>query len=173
MSMLTCVNCGVKVENDSINGLKYKRKSYCYDCFSTLFDLQIVDKHMFFLKFQSLFGRNLTNVEWIQSENLIKGVKGDKWDWNKLEMVLTYVYEIERLNESEEYGSIGILPYYEKKAEKFFEHYNKVYDSIEAQSGVEVEVVDIYSNQFKEPKKPMVLKSIDSLIEWSEEDGEI
>lgn len=174
MALITCGACGTKVEHDNINGLKYKRKSYCYDCFANSFDLPTVDKHMFFLKFQTLFNRNLTNVEWIQCENLIKGVKGDKWDWNKLEMVLTYVYEVENLDESEEYGSIGILPYYEKRAEKFFDHYNKVYDSIEAMSNVEVEEVNVYSNQFTEPKKPVVLKSIDKMINWEEEeDGEI
>ena len=80
--MITCHVCKKKVENDNVQGLKYKTKSYCIDCFYENVKPNEVDKHFMYLKFQSITGRVPSSAEWTQCERLIKD---HKWDWQKIE----------------------------------------------------------------------------------------
>ena len=105
--------CKKKVENDNVQGLKYKTKSYCIDCFYENVKPNEVDKHFMYLKFQSITGRVPSSAEWTQCERLIKD---HKWDWQKIELMLEYVYLIEEVEISDDYGVIGILPFYENQA---------------------------------------------------------
>ena len=167
--MITCNCCGKKVENDNIHGLKYKKKSYCYECFCNSFKPVEVDKHFAYLKFQEIFNRVPTSAEWTQCERLIKE---HKWDWQKIEMLLEYVYLVEEKDISEEHGAIGILPFYETKARLFYRTLDLVYESIDNIDDTQDLQPDvIYATNF-EHKKSTKIKSIDSLINWEEEDDE-
>lgn len=172
MAKLTCSICGKKVENDNFNGFKYNRKSYCYDCFVDTNKVEVVDKHMFYLRFQRLFNRKPDSVEWTQCERLVKGGKDGKfakWDWNKLEMVLSYVYEIECLEPNDENGCIGILSYYEKKATKFFDEYNRLTDLSINLGYHEPKEVEVRLQPRTTKRKRNEIRSVDALIDWEEE----
>ena len=151
--MITCHVCKKKVENDNVQGLKYKTKSYCIDCFYENVKPNEVDKHFMYLKFQDITGRVPSSAE---------------WDWQKIELMLEYVYLIEEVELSDDYGVIGILPFYENQARKFYKQLDDIYDSLE--DDFEDEVITIYVRQLEKPKKKVELTSIDELIDWSEEE---
>lgn len=163
--MITCHVCKKKVENDNVQGLKYKTKSYCIDCFYENVKPNEVDKHFMYLKFQSITGRVPSSAEWTQCERLIKD---HKWDWQKIELMLEYVYLIEQVEISDDYGVIGILPFYENQARKFYKQLDDIYDSLE--DDFEDEVITIYVRQLEKPKKEVELTSIDNLIDWDDEE---
>ena len=164
--MIQCCICGKKVENDNVQGLKYKRKNYCYECFCNEFNPVEVDKHFAYLKFQDIFNRVPTSAEWTQMTKL---VNEHKWEWNKIELILEYVYLIERREIDEEYGAIGILPFYEAKARKFYDTLDEVYNTLD--NVEEPQKVTVYATNYTH-KKPVELKSIDELVNWEEEDDE-
>ena len=163
--VITCCKCKKKVENDNVNGLKYKAKSYCIDCFFDSFEPDEVDKHMMYLTFQEIAGRTPSSSEWTQMAKLIKE---HKWTWRKIELMLEYVYLIEKVQNDEGYGFIGILPFYEFQAKKFYDEVILVEESVCEVEDEEIEV--IYGKQYEEPKKEIKLKSIDDLLDWSEEE---
>ena len=162
--LLKCCKCGKTVEDDNVNGLKYKKKSYCVDCFCNEFDQDEVDKHFAYLTFQRIFDRVPSSAEWTQRKRLIKEYD---WDWYKIEMMLIYVYEIELKEVTEEYGAIGILPYYEAQARKFF----KERDNAMSEDYEEPKVIKIFGIQIKKQPKKVEFTSIDNLIDW-DDDGE-
>ena len=162
--LLKCCKCGKTVEDDNVNGLKYKKKSYCVDCFCNEFDQDEVDKHFAYLTFQRIFDRVPSSAEWTQMTRLIKE---HDWDWYKIEMMLIYVYEIELKEVTEEYGAIGILPYYEAQARKFF----KERDNVMNEDYEEPKVIKIFGMQIKKQPKKVEFTSIDNLIDW-DDDGE-
>jgi hypothetical protein len=162
--LLKCCKCGKTVEDDNVNGLKYKKKSYCVDCFCNEFDQDEVDKHFAYLTFQRIFDRVPSSAEWTQMTRLIKEYD---WDWYKIEMMLIYVYEIELKEVTEEYGAIGILPYYEAQARKFF----KERDNAMSEDYEEPKVIKIFGIQIKKQPKKVEFTSIDNLIDW-DDDGE-
>ena len=161
---MKCCKCGKIVEDDNVNGLKYKKKSYCVDCFCNEFDQDEVDKHFAYLTFQRIFDRVPSSAEWTQMTRLIKE---HDWDWYKIEMMLIYVYEIELKEVTEEYGAIGILPYYEVQARKFF----KERDNAMNEDYEEPQVIKIFGIQIKKQPKKVEFTSIDNLIDW-DDDGE-
>ena len=163
--LLKCCKCGKTVEDDNVNGLKYKKKSYCVDCFCNEFDQDEVDKHFAYLTFQRIFDRVPSSAEWTQMTRLIKEYD---WDWYKIEMMLIYVYEIELKEVTEEYGAIGILPYYEAQARKFF----KERDNAMSEDYEEPKVIKIFGIQIKKQPKEVHLISIDDLIDWDDEDDD-
>lgn len=146
-----------------MNGLKYKRKNYCVDCFCNEFEQDEVDKHFAYLTFQRIFGRVPSSAEWTQMTRLIKE---HDWDWYKIEMMLIYVYEIELKEVTEEYGAIGILPYYEAQARKFF----KERDNVMNEDYEEPEVIKIFGMQIKKQPKKVEFTSIDNLIDWDDDE---
>ncbi len=160
---MKCCKCGKIVEDDNVNGLKYKKKSYCVDCFCNEYDQDEVDKHFAYLTFQRIFGRVPSSQEWTQMTRLIKE---HDWDWYKIEMMLIYVYEIELKEVTEEYGAIGILPFYEAQARKFF----KEQDNAMKSSYEEPELIKLFGIQLKKQPKEVHLISIDDLIDWSEDE---
>ena len=160
---MKCCKCGKTVEDDNVNGLKYKRKNYCVDCFCNEFEQDEVDKHFAYLTFQRIFGRVPSSAEWTQMTRLIKE---HDWDWYKIEMMLIYVYEIELKEVTEEYGAIGILPYYEAQARKFF----KERDNAMNESYEEPEVIKIFGMQIKKQPKKVEFTSIDNLIDWDDDE---
>ena len=163
--VITCSKCKTKVEHDNVNGFKYKSKNYCIDCFVESFEPDEVDKHLMYLKFQSIAGRTPSSAEWTQMSRLIKE---HGWTWYKIEKMLEYVYLIEKVQNDEGYGFIGILPFYEFQAKKFYEDVKNVEESVCEIVDEELEVV--YGRQYEPPKKEINLKSIDDAIDWSEED---
>lgn len=163
--LLKCCKCGKTVEDDNVNGLKYKKKSYCVDCFCNEFDQDEVDKHFAYLTFQRIFDRVPSSAEWTQMTRLIKEYD---WDWYKIEMMLIYVYEIELKEVTEEYGAIGILPYYEAQARKFF----KERDNAMSEDYEEPKVIKIFGIQIKKQPKKVEFTSIDNLIDWDDEDDD-
>jgi hypothetical protein len=116
-----------------------------------------------YLKFQDITGRVPSSAEWTQCERLIKD---HKWDWQKIELMLEYVYLIEQVELSDDYGVIGILPFYENQARKFYKQLDDIYESLE--DDFEDEVITIYVKQLEKPKKEVVLKSVDDI--WNEDD---
>ena len=160
---MKCCKCGKTVEDDNVNGLKYKRKNYCVDCFCNEFEQDEVDKHFAYLTFQRIFGRVPSSAEWTQMTRLIKE---HDWDWYKIEMMLIYVYEIELKEVTEEYGAIGILPYYEAQARKFF----KERDNVMNEDYEEPEVIKIFGMQIKKQPKKVEFTSIDNLIDWDDDE---
>lgn len=158
---MKCCKCGKTVEDDNVNGLKYKRKNYCVDCFCNEFDQDEVDKHFAYLTFQRIFDRVPSSAEWTQMTKLIKE---HDWDWYKIEMMLIYVYEIELKEVTEEHGAIGILPYYEAQARKFF----KERDNVMNENYEEPKVIKIFGMQIKKQPKKVEFTSIDNLIDWDD-----
>lgn len=142
-----CCVCTKGFQNVDI--IKFKRKNYCYDCFEQSYPQDVVEQHYFYLHFQEVIGRPPTQVEWIQLKKMIEDSKSsnNKWDWWYLDRLLTYAYEIEKIQPNEEYGVVGIFPYMEFKAMKFFKTYDEAYDH-NVKFEIENEVVEIYaSNQ--------------------------
>ena len=168
ITLIACSVCGRKVENDNVQGLKYKRKNYCIDCFCDNFKQVEVDKHFAYLRFQDVAGRVPTAQEWTQMERLIKE---HDWDWYKIEKMLEYVYQVECKEISEDYGIIGILPFYETQARKFFNTVDRVLDSLTNEESFEEDVV-VFATQYKRKPGKIEFKSIDRLINWEEEDDE-
>ena len=82
--------------------------------------------------------------------------------------MLEYVYLIEQVELSDDYGVIGILPFYENQARKFYKQLDDIYDSLE--DDFEDEVITVYVRQLEKPKKEVQFTSIDDLIDWSEEE---
>ena len=95
-------------------------------------------------------------------------IKEYDWDWYKIEMMLIYVYEIELKEVTEEYGAIGILPYYEAQARKFF----KERDNAMSEDYEEPKVIKIFGIQIKKQPKKVEFTSIDNLIDWDDEDDD-
>lgn len=176
MAKLTkCCICDCElgfVEDDTI---PYKKKNYCHDCFSANHKPEIVDQHLFYLHFQKLFNRKPTQAEWTQCRRLINDENSSgEWDWLKIEKVMTYTYEIEKLESTGEYGVIGILPYYEHKADRFYTEYYDLWDRIEEMGSLEGEETHVRIKLKKTKPKKLELESIDAVVNWEEdEDGEI
>ena len=93
-----------------------------------------------------------------------------EWDWLKIEKVMTYVYEIEKLEPTEEYGVIGILPYHEYRADKFYEQYYDICDIVDGMEDTEQKEVHIYTKPYKQKSKKVELKSIDDILCWEDEE---
>ena len=163
--MITCHVCKKKIENDNVHGLYYKNKPYCVECFCSTIKPNEVDKHFAYLKFQEIVGRIPTRAEWTQCEKLIKE---SDWNWQKIELMLEYVYVIEQVDFESDRGVIGLLPYYELKAKKFYKMLDDVYESLE--EDIVDEVVTVYVKQLEKPRKKVELKSIDDLIDWDDEE---
>lgn len=160
---MKCCKCGKQVEDDNVNGLKYKKKNYCVDCFCNEFKQDEVDKHFAYLTFQRIFGRVPTSQEWTQMTRLINE---NDWDWYKIEMMLIYVYEIELKEVSEEYGAVGILPFYEAQARKFFKEQDNVMNCDYEMP----ETIKVFGVQLEKQPKHVELKSIDLMIDWDDEE---
>ena len=123
------------------------------------------DQHMFYLHFQRIFDRIPSNLEWIQCTKM---VKEEGWTWHKIEDVMEYVYEIEHLDESEEHGAIGILPYYELRAKQFFKKLWEVQESESFNTDNDEEDIvcqQINSRSFTKRKEN---KDLDDI--WEDED---
>ena len=149
--------------------IDYKRKKYCHSCFEENFDQEIVDKHYCYITFQNIFNRKPTDAEWTQMNKMVKGntESSTSWTWAKIEYALQYVYEVEKLEVSEEYGVIGILPYYETKMMKFRNECFGVEDDVDEFGfgmGEEETVYIIPPKKENNNKR----KSVDELIDWEE-----
>ena len=161
-SKVKCPYCSKM--NNKEDTIAFNKRYYCHECLELALTPEEYDKHMFYLHFQRVFGRTLAQVEWIQCDNLIK----QQWTWHKIEDVMEYVYEIEHLDESEEHGAIGILPYYELRAKQFFK---KLWEVQESESfntdNDEEEIVcqQINSRSFTKQKEN---KDLDDI--WEDED---
>lgn len=164
-----CTVCGVETVADSVNGIKYKKKTYCIDCFYDSFPEKEVNKHFFYVRFQDIFKRVPSSMEWTQCERFIKE---SNWDWVKLDCILEYVYQIEGHPVDENYGAIGILPFFETRAKSYFNQYSNVLKSLDDNLySDEVEVVRGRQISVKPPTKKE-RKSIDGLINWDEEEDD-
>lgn len=115
--VVKCPKCGEQFDKDKEENIPYKNRYYHVECFEQAFDEEEILKHYFYLTFQDIFNRKPLQLEWIQCQRLID----EGWTWNKLEDVMKYVYTVEGLQETDEYGVVGILPYYELKARKFID----------------------------------------------------
>lgn len=164
-----CCVCGITITDNYVD---YKRKKYCHECFSSSFDETTVDKHYCYLMFQRLFGRKPSDVEWTQMNKMVKGSteSSTEWTWRKVEYALYYVYEVEKFEPDSEFGVIGILPYYESKMMKFrnecFDIEDDVMEYGYGMSEPEVVIIKPLENEHETRKR----KSIDSLIDWEEDD---
>lgn len=164
-----CTKCGLEAHSTEL--VEYKRKKYCYDCFEDMLPPDEVDKHFCYLTFQRIMGRKPTQVEWIQMNKMVTKdtTSSTEWTWRKIEWGLEYVYLIEKHEVSEEYGVIGILPYYESRLVKFFNECVAIQNSCEDAdlSFGEEDIILIDKPVVREFTK---LKSIDSMIDWEEEE---
>lgn len=165
--MVKAIKCCV-CANEFIEGdiVKYNRRNYCYDCLEAKLKPDEFDKHMFYLHFQELFGRKPTQLEWIQLDKMIDDSKQshNPWDWWRLDKMLTYVYEIECLEPSDEHGVVGIIPYLELKASQFF---RSLEEALEHNSQVEMvtEVKKIQTlNVKRQVNKPKLVIDLDALL---------
>ena len=158
--------CGKEVCEDNVTGFHYRGIFYCSSCFFKKIKQNEIDKHFAYIKFQEITGRVPTNMEWNQCERLLIQERG--WNWQEVELVLTYVYEIEQKEISEEYGIIGLLPYYKKQAKEFYKIIDGVYESLD--DDFEDEVITVYVRQLEKPEKKVELTSIDDLINWDDDD---
>lgn len=166
---LKCTVCGCGYFKEDI--IPYKRKNYCYNCFEKSYSGDVVDQHMFYLAFQRLFDRKPTELEWIQCRRLIDNkYTSSEWSWRKIEKVMTYAYEVEGLEPTEEFGVIGILPYNEYKADKFYNEYYDICDMVDEMEDVKHEETHIYTKPYKPETKRLKLKSIDAIVCWEEEE---
>ena len=120
---------------------------------------------MFYLHFQRIFNRIPSNLEWIQCTKM---VKEEGWTWNKIEDVMEYVYEIEHLDESEEHGAIGILPYYELRAKQFFKKLWEVQESESFNTDNDEEEIVCQQINSKSFTKQKENKDLDDI--WEDED---
>lgn len=167
--LIKCSKCGLSFE--SIDIIEFNRKKYCIECFETSHKPEVVDQHYFYLKFQELFNRKPNEQEWTQCRRLINNTQSSgEWDWRKIEKVMTYVYNVERKDISEEHGVIGILPYYEYKADKFYDEYYEICDIVDELGNLTPKEEHIYIKPRKKKPKEVKLKSIDKLINWEEEE---
>lgn len=164
-----CSVCNCNFPTEDI--VKYKRKNYCFNCFEVSFSEEVVDQHYFYLAFQRMFDRKPSEQEWVQCRRLIDNKQSSgEWSWRKIEKVMTYVYEVEGLDTSEEYGVIGILPYHEYRADKFYEQYYTICDMVDEMEDTRQEEVHIYTKPYKQKSKKVELKSIDDILCWEDED---
>lgn len=159
MAKVKCPCCGDTLERE--DGVPFKNRYYHESCFYDSFSEDEVDKHFFYLRFQDIFGRTLSNQEWTQCSRMIK----EGWTWNKLENVLDYVYRIEGKDDVDEYGAIGILPFYELKAKQFFIMKWNADDAIENIDEAEEEEVVVKCYQYKRKQKERPQKDLDKLLE--------
>ena len=163
--LIKCCVCNVDdFEEEEI--VKYNRRNYCYPCLEEKLKPDEFDKHMFYLHFQNLFNRKPTQLEWIQLDKMIDDSKQaqNPWDWWRLDKMLTYVYEIECLEPSDEHGVVGIMPYLELKASQFF---RSLYEAEEANMDVDMttEVKKIQTSNIKrQSKKPKLHIDLDALL---------
>ena len=95
-------------------------------------------------------------------------VKEDGWTWHKIEDVMEYVYEIEHLDESEEHGAIGILPYYELRAKQFFKKLWEVQESESFNTDDDEEEIVCQQINSKSFTKRKENKDLDDI--WEDED---
>ena len=161
-SKVKCPTCSRM--NDREETIPYKKRYYCIECFEYSFGEEEIGKHYFYLTFQEVLGRKPMQVEWIQCDRLIN----EGWTWIKLEDIFKYVYLVEGLHESNEYGAIGILPYYEIKAKRFLD---RLYEVKESPVYVADEEEIIYAKQVDlthigENKE--IIKDVDSI--WGDDD---
>ncbi len=121
--------------------------------------------HVFYKRFQAIFHRQPSNLEWIQCNKMIKD---DGWTWNKLEDVMEYTYEIEHMDASDEHGVIGILPYYELKAKMFYSKLWELQNSEVFDTENDEEEIVCKQINMKDFVKQKQAKDIDMI--WSDED---
>ena len=162
-----CCVCGCILGEGEV--LEYKRKKYCYKCFEESYDEETVSKHYCYLTFQRIFGRKPNDMEWSQMNRMVaKNSESESvWNWRKLEYALEYVYEIEQVQVQEEYGVIGILPYYEAKMMKFRNECFDVMDDIDEFGFGMADEETVVIKPRKENYEHKI-KHID--IDWSDED---
>ena len=163
MAKVKCPVCEQMLEKEHAEPCN--KRYYHADCLVEALSPDDYDKHMFYKRFQRIFNRTLSNIEWIQCDKMIKN---DGWTWNKLEDVMEYVYEIEHMDDSDEHGAIGILPYYELRAKKFFQKLWEVQSS--ETFNTEQDEKEIFCKQVntKDIIKQKEVKDIDRL--WDDED---
>lgn len=164
----TCCVCGRVINDDYVD---YKRKKYCYECFESSFDEETVSKHYCYLTFQSIVGRKPNDAEWTQMNKLVKGSTDSdtKWNWSKIEYALHYVYEVEKFEPDDEQGVIGILPFFEAKMMKFINQCDNIEDDIVDFGFGMGELEEVVVRPLKEEVEYKI-KSIDSIINWKEDD---
>ena len=164
LAKVKCPNCGKMINREE--GIPYNKRYYCNDdCLFEAIGEDLYDQHMFYLHFQRIFDRIPSNLEWIQCTKM---VKEEGWTWHKIEDVMEYVYEIEHLDESEEHGAIGILPYYELRAKQFFKKLWEVQESESFNTDDDEEEIicqQINSRSFTKQKEN---KDLDDI--WEDED---
>lgn len=160
MAKVKCPHCQEQIEKDG--AVPYNKRYYCYDCFWEAFKEEECEKHFFYLTFQKIIGRVPLNLEWIQCNKLID----DGWSWSKIEDVFYYTYKIECKQVTEEYGTIGILPYVELRAKRFYEDKWNA-DSSNHETVVEVADRIVYTSNavIKPSKTKKQHKNIDRLLE--------
>lgn len=166
MSKVKCPVCGKMNNKNCPNIIPYKRKYYCENCFIEKFEPEEVDRHFFYLNFKDLIGREPLAVEWTQCNRLIKE---NGWNWQKLDYAMYYTYTIEKIQPLDDTGVIGILPYYEAKMMRFRNECFDVLDDIE-EYGFGIEEAETVILQPKRNYNKVELKSIDSIINWEEDD---
>ena len=163
MAKVKCPHC--KNELTKEEAIPYNRRYYHDDCLFEAIGEDLYDQHMFYLHFQRLFNRIPSNLEWIQCTKM---VKEDGWTWHKIEDVMEYVYEIEHLDESEEHGAIGILPYYELRAKQFFKKLWEVQESESFNTDNDEEEIVCRQVNSKTIVKQRENKDLDGI--WEDED---
>ena len=163
--LIKCCVCNVDdfAEEEIV---KYNRRNYCYPCLEEKLKPDEFDKHMFYLHFQNLFNRKPTQLEWIQLDKMIENSKNNHigWDWWRLDKMLTYVYEIECLEPSDEHGVVGIFPYLELKA---IEYFRSLDEAEEANMDVDMttEVKKIQTSNIKRQTSKQKLKiDLDAIL---------
>lgn len=150
--------------NNKEETIAYNKRYYCYECLALALKPEEYDKHMFYLHFQKLFGRVPTVMEWTQCDRLLQ----QRWTWNKIEDIMEYVFAIEHLEESEEHGVIGILPYYELRARQFFEMLWNVRESESFNTDEDEQEIFCRQVNAREIAKQKVLKDVDKI--WDDEE---
>lgn len=158
-----CPHCGEQLNREE--GVPFRKRYYHDDCLYEAIGEVEYDKHMFYLHYQRIFNRMPSNLEWIQCDRMIEQ---DGWTWNRLEDVMEYVFEIEHFTESEEYGAIGILPYYELRAKQFFKKMWEVRESETFNTEQDEEEVICQQVNSKDIIKQKEIKDVDRL--WEDED---
>ena len=151
MARVKCPHCQQQFIKENEPHIPYNRKYYHVGCFEEHFEEEIVYKHYFYLTFQDAIGRVPTAMEWTQCQRLIDN---DGWSWLKLEDMVKYVYTVEKVKTTEEYGVIGLLPYYEFRAKRFLDTMYEVMDSPVYRVADEGEVIYARQRDIKrEPRK--------------------
>lgn len=163
MAKVKCPVCSSM--NDKELTEPYNKRYYCPQCLVEALTPDEYDKHMFYKRFQAIFHRQPSNLEWIQCNKMIKD---DGWTWNKLEDVMEYTYEIEHMDASDEHGVIGILPYYELKAKMFYSKLWELQNSEVFDTENDEEEIVCKQINMKDFVKQKQAKDIDMI--WSDED---